>query len=405
MKDGRVIKQGEVYLALKEHADKKTQEEVTAYLQEIARFADYYAKLLRPEEEASPIVRERMMRLNRIEVTVAYPFLLNVYDDYANHRISEQDVADIMEVIENFMIRRFVCSVPTNQLRRTFPPLYAQASESISLAEGVKEALRTRNYPRDAEFQQRFVSSRLYSQGDRAAKTKLILERLESSFESKETVPYDNLSVEHIMPQTLSDWWKQHLGGDFEATHELLLHTIGNLTLTGYNSELSNADFTHKRKLFVESHLSLNDWFQNEKDWNEDTIRRRAEALAERALSVWEYFGKPEDETRTDAQTVTGKTPSSVVILGQRFPVSSWRDVAQRTLQTIAELDQESFDKIVGDFPRFVGRRGDSFRSFRQLSNGAYMEVNLSATAINKFCVQAVEAAGLSPEDWFVEVL
>ncbi len=343
--------------------------------------------------------------MNRLEVTVAYPFLLNVYDDYASGRISEDEFADIAEVIENFIIRRFVCAVPTNQLNKIFPSLYAQASSSSSLVEGTKDALRTRNYPRDVEFRERLVSSRLYGGGDRAARTKLILEQLESSFGSKETVPFDDLSVEHVMPQTLTDWWRQHLGDDYEATHELLLHTIGNLTLTGYNSELSNADFPHKRKLFGESHISLNDYFQDLEEWGEAAIRKRAEILAGQATSVWKYFGKPEDEAKPVTQSVTGTTPSSVVILGQRFPVSSWRDVAQRTLQTIAELDEESFDRIVSAFPSFVAWNGEGFRSFRQLPNGAYIEVHLSAPSINRFCIQAVEEAGLSPEDWFVEVL
>lgn len=405
MKDGALVKQGEVYFALKRRADDRSHQEVIAYLQEIAKFADYYAKLIHPEEEEKSKLRERMKLLNRIEVTVAYPFLLNVYDDYANQRISEDDFAAIMKVVENFMLRRFVCVVPTNQLNKVFPPLYAQAAEKVSLVEGVKEVLQTKNYPRDAEFRERFVSSRLYGSSDRAVKAKLILERLESSFNNKELVPYENLSVEHIMPQTLTEWWKQHLGDDFEATHELLLHTIGNLTLTGYNSELSNADFSYKRQVFQDSHLNLNDWFTDRSAWNENAIRARADALAERALSVWKYFGSAESEGSAAAQTVTGKTPAAVVILGQRFPVASWREVAQRTLETIAELDQEAFEKIIMSFPRFVAQKGDGFRSPRQLSNGAFMEVNLGASAINRFCIQAVEAAGLSPKDWFVEVL
>ncbi len=404
MKDGAIVKKGEVYFALKERADGKSQQEVIVYLQEVSRFADYYAKLLQPDGESSPKLRERMKRLNRIEVTVAYPFLLNVYNDYANEQIDEDEFSDVMEVIENFMIRRLVCRVPTNQLNKIFPALYAQASEADSLVEGLKESLRTKNYPRDTEFRERFVSSRLYTSGDRA-KTKLILERLESSFGNKEAVPYDNLSVEHVMPQMLTDWWRQHLGEDFEATHELMLHTIGNLTLTGYNPELSNADFPHKRQLFKESHLSLNKWFVDQEKWDEETILIRAESLAEVALSIWAYFGSIEDDAPTTAQTVTGTTPTSVVILGQRFSVSSWRDVAQKTLETVADLDQDSFEQILVSFPRFVAQSGDGFRSPRQLSNGDFIETHLSASDINKFCIQAVEVAGLSPEDWFVETL
>lgn len=94
-----------------------------------------------------------------------------------------------------------------------------------------------------------------------------------------------------------------------------------------------------------------------------------------------------------------------MVILGQRFSVSSWRDVAQKTLETVADLDQDGFDQILAAFPRFVAKNGDEFRAPRRLSNGDFIETHLSASAINKFCIQAVELTGLSPEDWFVETL
>lgn len=404
MKDGTPVKQGEVYFALKERADIKSEQEIIDYLNELSTFASYYVKLLRPEEETSHSLRKRIERLKRIKITVAYPFLLNVYDDYANARIREEDFAAIMDTLENFMIRRFVCSVPTNQLNKIFPFLYEQAVEYVSLADGVREVLRTKNYPRDPQFRERFISSQLYGSGDRGERTKLILERLESSFGNKEAVSFGNLTVEHIMPQTLTDWWKQHLGGEFESIHEQYLHTVGNLTLTGYNPELSNADFIYKRHIFKESHLDLNDWFEDLEEWNEEAILARAEMLAERALSVWSYFG-PSGEASVAPQTVTGTIPSEVVIMGDRVQVSSWREVAQTTLEMIAAIDEESFDEVVNRFPRFVSRTGETLRDPRKLSDGSFMESNLNASAINRFCIQAVEVAGLSPEDWFVETL
>lgn len=360
-KDGEFVKQGEVYFTLKQRAEGKPEEEIVAYLKELSRFGEYYVKLLRPSEEPSGVLRECLIRLNRIQLTVAYPFLLNVYDDYTEQRISEDEFASVMDILENFMIRRFVCSVPTNQLNKIFPSLYAQASEYDSLAKGVKEVLRTKNYPRDTEFRERFVSSRLYGSGDRGARTKLILERLESSFGNKEAVKSDNLTIEHVMPQTLTDWWKEHLGDEFEATHEIFLHTIGNLTLTAYNSELSNADFSYKRQIFKDSHLDLNNWFHGLGEWNEATIKSRAEALAELALSVWSYFGVTRGEEQSVAHTVTGKTPIKVVILDERFTVSSWREVAQKTLETVSELDPEAFGQILLKFPRFIAETGRDF--------------------------------------------
>jgi len=403
MKDGGVIKQSDVYFALKERADEKSPQETVAYLEEITGYAKLYARLLRPELETSSNVSQQMRRLNRIEVTTTYPLLLNVYQDFVTGKLSECDFAEVLNVLENFMIRRFVCSVPTYGLNKVFPPLYAQAAQHPSFLAGFKEALRTKSYPRDAEFRERFVSTKLYGGGDRVEKAKLVLERLEESFEHLETVPFTELQIEHVMPQALTDSWKAALGENWELTHELLLHTVGNLTLTGYNAPLSNDDYPRKKAILLTSHLELNRYFENVPEWEEQAIRQRAEALADRALRVWPYFGEQQIESAHLLEGVKGTTPIAVVIMGQRFPVSTWREVAQKTLETIGELDSERFDQIVEQFPRLLGRDQGKFRSSRKLSNGTYMELNLSATAIHRFCIQATELAGFSLDDWRVE--
>jgi uncharacterized protein with ParB-like and HNH nuclease domain len=403
MKDGGVIKQGEIYFALKERADEKSPQQIVEYLQEITRFAEYYARLLTPSLEPSPSISHQMHRLNRIEVTTAYPFLLNIYHDYTAGKVSEEEFAEILRILENFMVRRFVCGVPTYGLNKVFPALYAQITAHAFVVDGLKEVLRAKNYPRDAEFRERFISSKLYVPGERIEKTKIILERLEESFEHLEPVPMASLQIEHVMPQTLTDSWKETLGDDWETIHDLLLHTVGNLTLTGYNAPLSNDDYSRKREILLTSHLELNKYFTAVTEWNEQAIRQRGEILADKALKVWSYFGSERPEPALPLQGVRGTTPKSVTILGQTFSVSTWREVLQITLETIAELDYERFDNLLAQFPRFIGRDPARFRACRQLPNGAYMETNLSAESIHRFCLQAAEVSGLSSEDWRVE--
>jgi uncharacterized protein with ParB-like and HNH nuclease domain len=403
MKDGGVIKQGEVYFALKERADEKSPREIVEYLQQITRFAEYYTKLLRPLLEPSARISHQMHRLNRIELTTAYPFLLNVYSDFTSGKLAENEFAEVLGVLENFMIRRFVCSVPTYGLNKVFPTLYAQVSQTPSMVAGLKDALRTKNYPRDTEFRERFISSKLYGSGDRIEKTKIILERLEESFEHLEPVPLSSLQIEHVMPQTLTDTWKMALGENWETVYDLLLHTVGNLTLTGYNAPLSNDDYSRKREILLTSHLELNKYFEAVTEWNEQAIRQRAEVLANKALKVWGFFGQEQAEVKPSLQGVRGTTPSTLVILGHRFSVSTWREVNQITLETICDLDSERFENILAQFPRFVGRDSAKFRSSRQLPNGTFMEANLSAESIHRFCLQVAEVSGLSSEDWRVE--
>jgi len=403
MKDGGLVKQGEVYFALKDRAvNKNSQKEVISYLEEIARFAGYYAKLINPEKEINPKLRARLKRLNRIEVTTAYPFLLNAYHDYAMGSLSEEDFSSVLETLENYLIRRFVCGVPTYGLNKMFPTLYAQATQESNLLDGLRESLKSKKYPRDSEFRERLMTAPLYGGGDRIDKTKFILERLEESFEHKEAVSFGDLTIEHIMPQTLSDWWKHHLGENWEDVHELCLNTIGNLTLTGYNSELFNASFPKKLETLAQSHLELNKSVCAATMWTEATIRSRAEVMAERALEVWKSF-VPISSVPRSPGFVTGTTPVSVIILGQKAPVSSWRDVAQKTLESISDLDEEGFEEILRQFPRFVGRDQSKFRSSRQLKNGVFIETNLSAARIRDFCIQATAKVGLDMDDWHVE--
>jgi uncharacterized protein with ParB-like and HNH nuclease domain len=403
MKDGGVVKQGEVYFALKERADGKSPREIIEYLAEISRYADLYSKLLHPERESSQILARQLTMLNRIEVTTAYPFLLNIYQDYTIGSLLEAQFSEVLSVLENFLVRRFICGVPTYGLNKMFPTLYAQAKKEANLIDGLRESLRTKQYPRDVEFRERLITSKLYGPSERIEKTKIVLERLEESFDHQEQVTFDDLQIEHVMPQTLTDSWKSALGENWETTYELLLHTLGNLTLTGYNAPMSNDDYSQKKKILAASHLELNKYFGNIAEWGEQTIRQRAEILAERALQVWKYFCKEQTESPALLQGVTGTTPKAVTIMGQRFEVSSWREVEQLTLEVIAEVDDAGFEKIIAQFPRFVGPDSNRFRSSRKLKNGLFMEANLSANAIQRLCIQVTETAGLSPEDWRIE--
>ncbi len=291
MRDGKIVRQSDIYLTLKESVEGGGHDDIVAQLQEVAQFSRYYALLLRPEEEPSRKIRDRTDRLNRYEATTAYPFLLNVYRDYAQKNLSEADFCAILDMLETFVIRRFICGVATSGLTKIFPGLYAQARRNGSLADGVRQVLKDKSFPRDQQFKDQFVTCKIYG-GDRSAKAKLILERLEQSFGHKEAADPEALTIEHVMPRTPNDWWQQHLGEDWEAIHDEWLDTVGNLTLTAYNSEMSNSDFPTKRARLQESHVELNKHFTGVETWDEQAIAQRGEELAERALKIWPDFGQ-----------------------------------------------------------------------------------------------------------------
>lgn len=400
MKEGTVINQSAVYYSLKERVNK---DNAIDYLKELLKFARYYERLLSPDSETDSDIRKYLKKLNRIEVTTAYPLLLNFYNDFSEGKLSAVEFLEILKILENYLIRRFVCNIPTNQLNKIFPPIYTQLVKSgfTNYVEGFKNILQNKGYPKDAEFKRRFKDAKLYGAGDRAAKTKLVLETIEESYGHKESVFFDELTIEHIMPQTLSEWWQNYLGEEWENIHELYLHSIGNLTLTAYNKELSNDDFPTKKELYKDSHLELNKYFNSVEKWDKTAIENRSEFLAEITLKIWPYFGSGTD--KEEIKAVTGTTPTGLRILGQYFDVTSWRDVLEQTLNTISDLEPEKFEILVQQFPRFIGKDKNRFRDVRELKNGTYVEVNLSAQNIQRLCIQALETIELTSDDWKVE--
>lgn len=403
MKFGSMVRETEVYFALKDRVNGKN---VMDSLQELTVFSKYYQKMMCPELEENPSIKNAFKKLQKLDITTTFPFLLNCYHDYQSSKITAEDFSQILATLENFLMRRFVCNVSTNQLNKIFPVLYSQVMKGTlgSFTDKVRNILQSRGYPKDIEFKTRILDAKMYGSGDRAIKAKFILDTIEESYNHKEKITLVDLQIEHIMPQTLSESWQAHLGEGWETAHELLLHTIGNLTLTGYNSKLSNDDFESKKDIYADSHLEMNKYFDNVCSWKREDIEQRSNELAEVLLKIWPYFGEETTHT-SESIRVTNTTPTNLCILGQNFTVGSWRDVIEQIINTIAELEPEKFEDVLIQFPKLVGKEKDKFRAIRQLKNGAYIEVNLSAQDIYKYCLQLLQAIDLTENDWYVKTI
>lgn len=194
MKDGAIVKQTEVYFSLK---DRINQGNALAQLKELARFAEYYQKFVRPEKETDPKIRRALDRLKRLDVATAYPFLLNCYDDYCQAKLTASELVKILQIIENFVIRRFVCNISTKPLNKIFATLCVQIKDrnSVQFIDELKAILQTKGYPKDTEFRARLIDAKLYGAGDRATKTKLILETFEESYQHKEMFLLKNFQL------------------------------------------------------------------------------------------------------------------------------------------------------------------------------------------------------------------
>ena len=404
-KRGTVVKQNDVYFEIKEEVVKK---DVLESLKDICTFATFYEKLLNPNLEKDIIIRKYLHRINRLDVAITYPFLMICYSEWTSEKITKGIFIEVLKVIENFIIRRFACNIQTQGLNRLFSSLCSRVGTNAMLTSNgfldeLSSILQSQNYPKDDKFKDGLMNVKLYG-SNRTEKAKIILESIEESFGHKEKVSFDSLSIEHIMPQTLSDWWKSHLGDDFLLDYELLIHNLGNLTLTAveYNSSNSNSDFETKKKQFLNSHVELNKYFKNINSWQRTDIEKRSAYMTEIALALWPYFGKQGTIT-SQSTKIKSKPPKTLIFLKKEYSVKSWRDVLETTLNIIADLEPDKFEEIINQFPRFISLNQQGLRDTRKLINGAFIEVNLSAEHIRKFCFKALETAEFSVDDWEVK--
>ena len=401
IKDGSFVRESDVYYRLKKKVDEIGSRSALSVLNELVKYSEYYAEFIHPEKEENNEIRNGLEKLLRFRVTVSYPFLLNVFNDYYSGAISDIEVVEILNIIENFIVRRYVCGTIRAELNEVFTSLYEKVLKFSRFVQGVRDILASRNYPSDNEFIEALKSKKIYSTGGEVRdRAKLILERIEGTWSTKEYVNTESLTIEHIMPQTLSDSWKLYLGDEAEEVHEIYLHTIGNLTLTGYNSEMSNISFDKKKEMLKKSKLLMNHEICEYQSWNKDSIEKRASFLADRALVIW-----PSIVLKSDSVTlkdVTGTTPKNLVILGKNYGISSWQEVLKITLQSIAELGIDVIIQLTKEYPRYINDKTDNMRNPKQLISNIYYESHMTAEKIHKLCIQVTQVAGLSSEEWYV---
>ena len=270
----------------------ETSETIETIVAEISCYSKYYVCIALGKEE-DPKLQNCFTDINTLEVTVAYPFLLEVYEDYKQKRIEKLDLIEILRLVESYVFRRAICGIPTNTLNKVFASLMTEVDKSNylkSLQAAFQKLSSTRRYPLNSEFREAFFIKDVYN----FSRCNYLLRKLEE-YEHKESINPTDYTIEHVMPQNpnLSDEWKEELGENWQEIQEKYLHTIGNLTLTGYNPELRDRSFKkkkeHKPGGFRDSRLRLNNSLVQAEKWNEQAIRARAEELAEKACKIWGF--------------------------------------------------------------------------------------------------------------------
>ncbi|PUD27021.1 hypothetical protein C2R94_05450 [Helicobacter pylori] len=335
-----------VYEAFKRYQQERGIE-TEALLQDLQKYCGYFCQIAF-KKEADKDLNKALSFLVDLEMDVVYPLLLELYGDYKDGVLSKQDFIPIIYLTESYICRRAVCGLGTNSLNKVFPSFtkHIQKDEYFkSLKVHFGYLTEKQRFPNNDEFKEHFITIDFYH----FQKKEYFLERLEN-FNTKEPVNTKECTTEHIMPQTLTKEWERDLGGNFQAIHDKYLHTIGNLTLTGYNKEYSNNSFQEKRDMekgFKQSPLRLNQSLKDLESFGEKEIEKRANDLADLALKIWTY-PKLDAETLEKYKQKGKREKKAYDLSSYKFGSNSRElfDILSKEIKAFDERITEKFNKM-----------------------------------------------------------
>lgn len=291
MKLARIPKLDKIYEEFKMYTNNCEFSTLEDLCKDLYIYARYYTNMIF-EQGTNKNLINLYKEIKYLKMEVAFPFLLKIHYDFERNLINEDELVSIIKLCISYVIRRNICDIPTNSLNKTFATLKNEINvddyiNSIKAFFILKDDYKI--FPNDEKFSSALKVKDIYHMRIR----NYILSSLEN-FNNKAPINIENYTIEHIMPQTknLSNVWKKELGKNYETVQKKYLHTIGNLTLTAYNSEMSNKSFSEKMEMnggFKESALRLNSYVVKQNEWNEKIIKERASILVEKALLIWKY--------------------------------------------------------------------------------------------------------------------
>ena len=353
MKQGKIGRIDKIYFIFKEYAENEKIGRAEL-LEEMHHYAKIYSQIDNANMGTEKINR-KLNQVRTLDSTVAYPFYMAFFDYAGKNGLSDEEKYRVLDIVEAYWARRIICNLPSNALNKVFATLHRDVLNNMNKAvEGTNPTYtdvlvylllkkgRSSVFPKDDEVKEDFATRQVYKMP--ANLRMFILERMENR-DSKEChdvvkqLTEKTISIEHIMPQTLSDKWKEALGDEWERIHQQYLHTMANLTLTGYNSQYSNLAFIEKRDMekgFNDSAFRLNNYVKSCNQWTEAEMKQRQHDLLEVFMRLWPMPSTTFEPAKREIESAsiedddyefTGKKIQGYFYHNVHYIVNTWKEM------------------------------------------------------------------------------
>ena len=396
MKNGLISNKDKVYDDFKKYIKQnKENMDEEGILKELKSYSEYYSWFLNGNSPNDK-VNQKLEEFRYLRNTTVYPLILSVFEDaYLYKNITEKELLDILELLISYIFRRSVCGYTTNSLNKIFASIVVSLKNK-DIYYQIEKVLMNKSFPKDEEFRAEFIKCNFYKKGTKFCK--YALKSLES-IENKEQIDMGNITIEHVIPQTLNSEWRIELGNKFEQIHFAYLNTIGNLTITGYNSELSNKSFKVKKERYKDSNIKICREIANYDNWREREIKDRAEKLYEKAKKIWKVPQGYDDKNIDNLEygknyllgsdiNITGKKPSKLIISENEYSVKSWKELLEKLCAELYKIEPQLLKELIYN-PSFKGKEREivtlnkeKLRAPIKIDEDLYIESNLNSNAI-----------------------
>lgn len=398
-------------------------------LEELKYYSEIFKAFVYEDSSYTPSIRQVLRKLRFLKQTTSYPFLLQVFDDYEQNVINEEELLDVLNFLISYLLRRMICGVPSNSLRGLFIYLYGRVfkvpSNKNKYYESINKFLFTvaskDAVPSNTEFFRNLQIANIYTN---PVLCKFLLMDIENG-EGKEILSAENLTIEHVMPQTLNEYWSYIS----EDKHQQFLHTLGNLTVTGYNSELSNKSFKEKKKIIQEfsKAVVLNSDIINKDKWNTSDIETRAQRLANIVMEHYPIASIQDDTIKfentytlgvNDYKEVKGKKLVSFNFKGKVYSENTFISMLTKMINLLDHENPKILQKLADCKFNFRPTSGNVKQRRPHISNepkeltssleiikGIFIETNLSSQSIMRFLKSLLQQYKINEEEFSIDVI